>query len=109
MHPEPPSSTSRVKARRLPAAVAGRLSQREGLHARENFVPAEIACQNGGHLESASWRLEARRRRAAARRPGAGQLLALSRSSGPTLDLDGLSASQPGGGLRPVKPIRPKT
>ena len=56
------------------AAVTGgghiglRLSQkREGLHEKTSFRQ-KIACQNGGHLESASWRLEleARRRRAAA-------------------------------------------
>ena len=44
------------------------LSQREALHARENFVPAKIACQNGRHLESASWRLA---RGAPPPRPGA--------------------------------------
>ena len=96
------------------AAVTGgghiaAVTKREGLHEKTSFRQ-KIACQNGGHLESASWRLgflEARRRRAAA--GGAAALTSLSRSSGPALDLDGLSASQPGGPLRPVKPIRPKT
>jgi hypothetical protein len=83
------------------------VTKREGLTNEKTSFRQKIPSQNGGHLESASWRLEVCRRRAAGR--GRGQLLALSRSSGPALDLDGLSASQPGGGLRPVKPIRPKT
>ena len=48
------------------------VTKREGLSTNEKTsFRQKIACQNGGHLESASWRLEARRRRAAARRPGA--------------------------------------
>ena len=48
------------------------VTKREGLPMNEKTsFRQKIACQNGGHLESASWRLEVRRRRAAARRPGA--------------------------------------
>ena len=105
--PAEPTGSPTGPGRQTSAAASfnGELMHKTRRAPRENFVPEENRLPK---RDAPRERFVASRGAPPPRR-GRGQLLALSRSSGPALDLDGLCASQPGAGLRPVKPIRPKT